>query len=126
MAEAEPTGDPSVLEESDPPTEFSLRPILIPAFAPAVLFGIAEGAVLPVIALTARQLGGSLALASLIVALIGIGSPVSNIPSAAITTRDRGGAAIITAGAVSAAAMVLAMLAPDNLVLGLAMLLVGF
>ncbi len=106
--------------------QFSLRPILIPAFAPAVLFGVAEGAVLPVVALTARQLGGSLAVASFMVALIGIGSLVSNIPSALITTRYGERSAIIVAGAVSAGALLLAMLAPDNPVLGLAMLLVGF
>jgi MFS family permease len=105
--------------------DFSLRPILIPAFAPAVLFGIAEGAVLPVVALTARHLGGSLAVASLVVALIGIGSLVSNIPSVLITTRYGERAAIIAAGGLAAAALLLAMLAPDNLVLGLAMLLVG-
>lgn len=106
--------------------EFSLRPILIPAFGPALLFGVAEGAVLPVVALTARDLGGSLALASLIVALIGIGSLVSNIPSALITTRYGERAAIILAAAVSCGSLLLAMLAPNNLVLGLAMLGVGF
>ncbi|HTZ43174.1 MAG TPA: MFS transporter [Jatrophihabitans sp.] len=105
---------------------FSLRPILIPAFAPAVLFGLAEGAVLPVVALTARNLGGSVAMASLIVALIGIGSLVSNIPSALITTRYGERTAIVAAGSVSACALLLAMAAPDNVVLGLAMLLVGF
>ena len=102
---------PTPLAEDD----FSLRPILIPAFAPAVLFGIAEGAVLPVVALTARDLGGSLAVASLVVALIGIGSLVSNIPSALITTRYGERVAIITAGGVAAAALLLAMLAPNNL-----------
>src|SRR4051812_30190299 len=86
-------------------TEFSLRPILVPAFAPAVLFGIAEGAVLPVVALTARDLGGSIALASLVVALIGIGSLLSNIPSALITTRYGERAAIIAAGGVGAGAL---------------------
>lgn len=105
---------------------FSLKPILIPAFAPAMLFGVAEGAALPVVALTARDLGGSLATASFVVALIGVGSLVSNIPSALITTRYGERIAIIVAGAVAAGALVLAMLAPDNLVLGLAMLLVGF
>jgi MFS family permease len=107
-------------------TEFRLRPILVPAFAPAVLFGIAEGAVLPVVALTARDLGGSIALASLVVALIGIGSLLSNIPSALITTRYGERAAIIAAGGVGAGALLLGMLAPNNALLGLAMLLVGF
>jgi MFS family permease len=107
-------------------TEFSLRPILIPAFAPAALFGIAEGAVLPVVALTARDLGGSIAVASLVVALIGIGSLLSNIPSVLITTRYGERTAIIVAGGVGAGALLLGMLAPDNALLGLAMLLVGF
>jgi MFS family permease len=105
---------------------FSLRPILIPAFGPAVMFGVAEGAVLPVVALTARGLGASLALASLVVALIGVGSLVSNIPSALITARYGERSAIIAASAVSALAMLLALLAPDVAVLSLAMLLVGF
>ena len=30
---------------------FSLRPILVSAFGPALMFGVAEGAVLPVVAL---------------------------------------------------------------------------
>ncbi|MFL6162001.1 MAG: MFS transporter [Jatrophihabitantaceae bacterium] len=118
---AEPTGRDGLLE-----AEFSLRPILIPAFAPAVLFGMAEGAVLPVVALTARDLGGSIAVASLVVALIGIGSLLSNIPSALITTRYGERSAIIAAGGVGAGALLLAMLAPTNLMLGSAMLLVGF
>lgn len=66
---------------------FSLRPIMISAFAPAMMFGVAEGAVLPVVALTARSLGGSIALASLVVALIGVGSLVSNIPAIPRTVR---------------------------------------
>ncbi|MDQ1737875.1 MAG: hypothetical protein QOH56_4126 [Pseudonocardiales bacterium] len=90
------------------------------------MFGIAEGAVLPVVALTALRLGANLALASLVVALIGVGSLVSNIPAAMITTTYGERAAIIAAGAVSAVAMLTAMLAPNIAVLAGAMLLVGF
>jgi MFS family permease len=105
---------------------FSLRPIMISAFGPAVMFGVAEGAVLPVVVLTARSLGAGIALASLVVALIGVGSLVSNIPSALITTRFGERSAIIAAGGVSAVAMLIAMLSPDVAVLSVAMLLVGF
>ncbi|MGX7679980.1 MFS transporter [Jatrophihabitans sp. DSM 45814] len=105
---------------------FSLRPILVSAFGPALMFGVAEGAVLPVVALTARSLGASLAVASLIVALIGVGSLVTNIPSAMITAKFGERVAIIGAGGTSAAAMVLAMVAPDLFLLAVAMLLVGF
>ena len=54
-------------------TNFSLRRIAVPAFGPSFLFGLGEGAILPVIALTVRQLGGSVALAALMVTMIGIG-----------------------------------------------------
>ena len=53
---------------------FSLRKIAVPAFGPSLLFGLGEGGILPVIALTARDLGGSVAEAALMVTLIGIGS----------------------------------------------------
>jgi MFS family permease len=66
---------------------FTLRKIAVPAFGPSFLFGIGEGAILPVIALSVRQLGGSVALAALMVTLIGIGSLVTNIPASLITTR---------------------------------------
>ena len=105
---------------------YSLRPILVPAFGPALMFGVAEGAVLPIVALTARDLGASIAGASVVVALIGVGSLVSNIPSAFIITRFGERVAIVAAGLVSAGAMLLAMLARSVLLLALAMLLVGF
>jgi MFS family permease len=98
---------------------------MIPAFAPALMFGVAEGAVLPVVALTARDLGGSIALASFIVALIAIGSLLSNIPSSYITVRYGERTALIAAGFVTSCALLAAMIAPSNLVLGLTMLVVG-
>ncbi|HEY2042634.1 MAG TPA: MFS transporter [Jatrophihabitans sp.] len=107
-------------------SQFSLRSILIPAFGPAVMFGVAEGAVLPVVALSARDRGASVAMASVVVALIGVGSLLSNIPSAVITTRFGERKAIIAAAAVSAIAMIIAATAPTAAVLGLAMLLIGF
>lgn len=108
--------------ESEP---FSLRPIMVSAFGPAVMFGIAEGSFLPVVALTARQLGGSVAMASLIVALIGIGSLVSNIPSSYVTVRWGERSAIIAAGCVTTCALLIGSFAPNLLVLGLVMLVVG-
>ena len=63
---------------------FRLREIAVAAFGPSLLFALGEGAILPVIALTVRQLGGSVALAALMVTLIGIGSLVSNIPASLV------------------------------------------
>ncbi|MGO4435684.1 MFS transporter, partial [Paenarthrobacter sp. RAF9] len=66
---------------------FSLRSIALPAFGPALLFCIGEGAVLPVIALSARDLGASVAVSALVVTLIGIGSWLFNIPASIITEK---------------------------------------
>ncbi|MCW2522174.1 MAG: napC [Frankiales bacterium] len=104
---------------------FSLRPIFIPAFGPSIFFGLAEGAVLPVIALTARHLGATLATTSLVVALMGVGSLLSNIPSALISQRFGERKAIIGASGVSMLAMVLCFTAHSVAWLAVAMLFIG-
>lgn len=80
-------------------TTFSLRGIAVSAFGPSLLFGIGEGAILPVLPLTARALGASVAMTALLIALIGIGSLVSNIP-ASLITMHRGERWTIVAGAL--------------------------
>jgi MFS family permease len=69
------------------PAAFSLRQIAFTAFGPSLLFGLGEGAILPVIPLTARAMGASVPVTALLVGLIGIGSLVSNIPASLITMR---------------------------------------
>lgn len=80
-------------------TAFSLRRIALSAFGPSLLFGLGEGAILPVIPLTARALGASVPMTALLVALIGVGSLVSNIP-ASLITMHRGERWAIVAGAI--------------------------
>ena len=58
-----------------------------------------------------RQLGGSVALAALMVTLIGIGSLVTNIPASLITTRYGERWAIVGAGVWGALAMALCVFA---------------
>ncbi|MEO6896604.1 MAG: MFS transporter [Caldimonas sp.] len=104
---------------------FSLRRIALPAFGPSFLFGLGEGAILPVIALTVRQLGGSVALAALMVTLIGIGSLVSNIPASIITTRYGERWAIVGAAVWGALGMLLCVLASTLWVFGAGVFMVG-
>ena len=92
---------------SAPTTDFSLRSIAIPAFGPSLMFGLGEGAVLPVIALVARDLGASVPMAALIVGLISLGSLLSNIPASLFTVRFGERWAIVAAGLWSALGMVL-------------------
>ncbi len=68
-------------------SNFSLRKIAVPAYGPSLLFGMVEGAIYPILALTARNLGASIAEAGIIVALIGVGALVNNIPAALLTAR---------------------------------------
>ena len=92
---------------------FDLRRIAIPAFGPSLLFGLGKGAILPVVALSVRDLGGSPALAALVVMLIGIGSLPSNVPASLITARYGERTAIVGAAIVGALAMLLCALVPN-------------
>ncbi len=105
--------------------DFSLRKIAVPAFGPSFLFGLGEGAILPVIALTVRQLGGSVALAALMVTLIGIGSLVTNIPASLITTRYGERWAIVGAAVWCALGMVLCVIAATLWTFGVGVFMVG-
>lgn len=88
-------------------TPFELRRIAVSAFGPSLLFGLGEGAILPVVALSARELGASVAQAALVVTLIGIGSLISNIPASLITMRRGERWAIVAAAVWCALAMAL-------------------
>ncbi|GAA1910946.1 MFS transporter [Arthrobacter gandavensis] len=104
---------------------FSLRSIAVPAFGPTVLYGAAIGAILPVVALTARDLGATVALAAAIVTLTGIGSLLTNVPATLVTTRFGEKWALVGAAAWCSLAMVLAASVPVLWVFALAVFMVG-
>lgn len=106
-------------------TEFSLRKIALAAFGPSLLFGLGEGAIFPIIALSARELGASIALSGLIVALIGVGSLLSNIPAALITERYGERRSMVGAAAFSVFALFLCLFAPNTWVLGAGVFMIG-
>ncbi|MFT4186278.1 MAG: MFS transporter [Micrococcaceae bacterium] len=105
--------------------KFSLKKIAVPAFGPSILFGAAEGAIYPVIPTTSTNLGASLALASLIVSIIGIGSLLANVPASLFTFKYGEKKAIIVASIISAIAMVLFLSVKNLLVFIIANLMVG-
>ena len=107
------------------PEPFSLRSIAVPAFGPSLLFGIGEGAILPVIALSVRDLGGSVALAALVVTLIGIGSLVANLPASLLTIRYGERWAIVGASVWCALAMALCMLVPHLAAFTIGVFMIG-
>ena len=88
-------------------TGFSLKRIALPAFGPSLLFGLGEGAILPIVPLMARDLGASVSKAALVVALVSIGSLLNNIPASLITMRWGERGAIVAAGLWSGLGMAL-------------------
>ena len=102
----------------------------IAAFGPATLFGLAEGAMLPVIALSSIDRGASIAIAALINALIGIGSLATNIPSGILATRIGERKSMLVAAAVAVAGLILCLInlghsALSLVVFGAGVLLLG-
>jgi MFS family permease len=110
---------------SAPAPDFSLRSIAVAAFGPSVLFGVAEGAMLPVVPLTAVDRGASVALASLVVALIGVGSIVSNIPAGILTTRVGERWSMVAAAGISVVGLGLCLLDVGLWAFAAGVLLVG-
>jgi len=104
---------------------FTLRGIAVAAFGPSLLFGIGEGAIFPIIALSAKELGAPLALSGFIVSLIGVGSWLGNIPAALITARYGERRSMIGAAALTVLALILCLIATTIWMLGLGVFLVG-
>ncbi|HEX2246360.1 MAG TPA: MFS transporter [Arthrobacter sp.] len=97
----------------------------MPAYGPSLLYGVGQGAILPVVALSARDLGATVALAALMVTLLGVGSLVTNIPASMLTARFGEKWALVAASLWCAAAMFLASVAPNIQVFALAVFLIG-
>jgi MFS family permease len=113
-----------------PQDDFRLRSVAIAAFAPATLFGLAEGAMLPAIAPSAFDRGASPSIVALLGALLGIGSIVTNIPSGILATRVGERKAMLIAAGVTILGLGLCILDLGRgtgplMVYGLGVLLIG-
>ncbi|GAA1870179.1 MFS transporter [Paeniglutamicibacter psychrophenolicus] len=93
---------------------FSLRRIAVKVYSPSLLYGLGLGAVTPIIALSALERGANLATAALVVTLVGVGSLVSNVPAAVLTTKVGERLAMVCAAGWAALGMVLGIV-PSNL-----------
>jgi len=110
---------------SQPEREVSWRQIAVPAYGPTILVSIGQGATLPLVALSARDLGASVGVAAFVVALIGIGQLVGDLPAGALAARIGEQKALVAACAVDALALVGAFLARSLWVLALAIFVTG-
>jgi MFS family permease len=99
---------------------------LIPGvYLPSLVFEIGVGAMMPVLAVSAGQLGADLATAGVITALLPIGRILADLPAGAVAARLGDRLAMIIASGVAVVGMVLLALAAHLVVLGLGALLLG-
>lgn len=94
-------------------------------FLPTVIYELGNGAVAPVLAFVALELDASPALAGVIVALLGIGQLIGNVPAAALVSRVGDRRAMIISAGLAAAGMLVSYAAQHVLVLAAATLAVG-
>jgi MFS family permease len=104
---------------------FSWRSIALPAFLPTLLFSTGEGAIIPIIPTVAHSMGATLAIAGLIASMIMVGEVLGDIPSGWLVSRVGERSAMIGAALVAVIGLAVATFAPNPLVLGVGILLVG-
>lgn len=111
--------------QPDPAESFSWRQVVIPVYGPTLLVSIGAGAILPLVALAARELGASLGVAALVVAMLGVGQLVGDLPAGALAARIGERRALILACLIDVCALIGAYLAPSVTLLSVAVFVAG-
>lgn len=111
--------------QPDPAETFSWRQVAIPVYGPTLLVSIGAGAILPLVALSARDLGASVGVAALVVAMLGIGQLVGDLPAGALAARIGERRALILACLIDVCALIGAFLAPSVVLLSTAVFVAG-
>lgn len=110
---------------SDPAPSIKLRRLALPVYGPTVLISIGMGAVVPLIALSALDLGASVTQAAIIVGLIGFGQLCGDLPAGALAQRFGEKRVLLAACVLEAAAMIVASRTGSLWVLAAAVFTVG-
>jgi MFS family permease len=96
----------------------SLRSVGTSVYLPSMLFGIGQGAVVPVLVGSARDLGASLTVAGFVVALMGVGKIVADVPAGVLADRVGERRAMLIAVVVALVSLALCVVAPTVWILG--------
>lgn len=91
---------------------FQLRSLAAPVYGPSFLYAIGLGLLLPVIPLFARELGATIAVASVVVAMRGLGIWLSDVPAGLATSRFGSKRAMVAATGATAAVALLTAFVP--------------
>ena len=103
----------------------TLRSLAPSIFLPVLVYEIGNGAIAPIIALTALGLGASTATAGLILTVLGVGQILGNLPSSFLVNRVGDRRAMIVAAGVAALALLGCFFAPNLLVFAGAVAVIG-
>lgn len=103
----------------------SLRSIAVAAYGPTILSSTGLGAVTPVLALTALGLGADVAGAASVVALLGVGMVVGDLPAGALAARIGERRALIFAALAEAGGLAVAGWSRSVWTLAVAVFVVG-
>ena len=103
----------------------SLRSIAPSVFLPAMVYEIGNGAIAPVIALTALAVGASPAQAGFMLAVLGVGQVLGDLPAASLAERIGDRHAMLVAATVAIGGLVACFFSRSLIVLGVGLLLIG-
>jgi MFS family permease len=102
-----------------------LRTIALSAYGPTLLGSTGAGAVSPIVAVSARELGASVGVAALLVAMMGVGQLLGDLPSGALAARIGERRALLAAAVIEAVGMLVAALAGGLTLLFVGVLVIG-
>ena len=111
------------MSESGEPIQW--RRIGLSAYGPTLLSSIGFGSIAALVPLTALHLGADVAVAALVIGLIGVGQLVADLPAGWLAERLGEKRAIVLACLVDACALLVAWAAASVVVLGAAILVIG-
>jgi MFS family permease len=124
-AAADPDPAPVTTPAAPTPPGVRARDLITSAYLPAMLYETGLGAITPVVALVATQLGARLDQAALVVALVGVGQILGDVPAGALAARIGDRRAMLVAAVVATAALSTSALAPSLPVLAIGVLATG-
>jgi MFS family permease len=107
---------------ADPVSLLKIAPAI---YLPALLYGIGQGAIAPVVALSARDLGAAVATAGLVVAAAGLGQVVGDIPAGTLTTRIGERRAMLAATVLVSVALAACLVVPTVWGIAIAIIATG-
>ena len=106
-------------------SDFRWRSVAVPVLLPTTLFGLGQGAILPIIPTLAGDLGATLAIAGFVAAMLTLGELIGMLPGGWLVSRVSERTVMIGAALLSAIGAGVALLAQTPLLLAIGLGIIG-